>query len=193
MHTLRQRHGATVHRVAAREHTAPEAVPPEGDALITDRRGVVIAVQVADCVPILACGAQSGALAAVHAGWRGTVAGVLTNTIRALETHYRLQPSDMRIVLGPAIGLCCFEVKEEVVAALLRSDPGATGCVVPGRPRHRIDLIEANRRQAIAAGVPADAVQSSDLCTVCHPDLLLSYRRSGGGAARMTGLIAWRK
>ena len=187
--TLRQVHGAAVRRIDA-EAPPTAHVSAEGDALVTDRPGVALGVWVADCVPILVCDPKTRALAAVHAGWRGTSAGVLSVAIETLGQAFAARAEDLRVALGPAIGPCCFEVGEEVVVALLRADPGATDCVRRGDGL-RVDLSEANRRQAIAAGVPAEQIQLAGLCTVCRPDLLESYRREGGGAGRTAGLIAW--
>jgi hypothetical protein len=188
MTTCRQVHGATVHRVGA---GGPDTTPPEADALITGDAGIALGVWVADCVPILICDAGTRALAAVHAGWRGTAAGVLTAALTALRRDLGVRPAALRVAFGPAIGPCCFEVGDEVVEALLRTDPGARAAV-RGVPRSRVDLIEANRRQAIAWGVPPGRMQSAEMCTSCHPDLFESHRRGGGRAGRMAGLLAWK-
>lgn len=187
LRTLRQVHGAAVR--AASLGDGPAA---EGDALIAAGPGLALGVWVADCVPILACDPRTRAVAAVHAGWRGTVARVLEAAIAALRASFGARPADLRISLGPSIGPCCFEVGDEVAEALLRSDPGAAGCVAGG-PRRRIDLVAANRRQAVGAGVPPAQVEAAGLCTVCRDDLLVSYRRQGEAAGRMAGLVAWRR
>ncbi len=187
LRSLKQVHGATVRIIGAR---AP-AVPPEGDALATRHARVPIAVWVADCVPILVCDPGSRALAAVHAGWRGTVARVLPAAIASIREAFGARPRDLLLGIGPSIGACCFEVGDEVVEALLSADSGAAACVIPG-PRKRVDLVEANRRQALMLGVPAAQIQTTGLCTVCRDDLLASYRRDREAAGRMAGMIAWR-
>jgi purine-nucleoside/S-methyl-5'-thioadenosine phosphorylase / adenosine deaminase len=187
--TMRQVHGAGVH-VVDEDAGIPPGPEPDADALITRRRGVALVVRVADCVPILLADPSSGWIAAVHAGWRGTAAGVLAAALRAMIERGAM-PEGVRVTLGPAIGACCFEVGPEVVEALLRFDPGAGACVVPGS-RQRVDLVEANRRQALALGVEPGHVAAVGLCTVCRPDLLESYRRSRGAPGRMAGLIAWK-
>ncbi|MFQ5877409.1 MAG: peptidoglycan editing factor PgeF [Acidobacteriota bacterium] len=187
LRTPRQAHGATVRCV-----TSPAAPQGEGDALITSLRGVALGVRAADCVPILICDRRAGAVAAVHAGWRGTVAGVLAATLERMRTCYGSRAADLRVALGPAIGACCYEVGEEVAEALLRSDPEASDCILPGI-RPRVDLVGANRRQALRAGVPEERIQSAGRCTFCGGDSLESHRRSRGAARRMTGLIAWRE
>lgn len=186
--SLHQVHGSTVRVVPP----APrDGGRPDGDALVTGTAGLALGVWVADCVPILICDPRSRAVAAVHAGWRGTVAGILGAAIGTLRERFGSRPADLRVALGPAIGVCCFEVGDEVVDALLRADPGAGSSVRRG-PRAHIDLYEANRRQALASGVPPGQVQSADLCTVCRPDLLESFRRDRQSAGRMAGFIAWR-
>lgn len=198
--TLRQVHGAIVHRVPGDEEDsrrpggpAPEArTPREGDALVTSTTGKALAIFVADCVPILVCDPRSRALAAVHAGWRGSVAGVLRRTIETLRHDYGARPEDLRVGLGPAIGSCCFEVGDDVVERFLAADPGAeAGILRVAGHRPRVDLIEVNRRQALSSGVPAARIASMGLCTRCEAELLESYRRNGPGAGRMAGIIGW--
>jgi len=188
--SMKQVHGADVH-VAVRAAGAPSsASAPVGDAVVVAEPGVAVAVWVADCVPVLLCDETTQSAAAVHAGWRGTVKGVVGSAIAVLRSRFGADPGRMRVAIGPCIGPCCFEVGDEVVEALLAAFPGAEGCVLPGT-RRRIDLVEANRLQAEAAGVPAERIQASGLCTVCRPDLLESYRRGRGTCGRMAGLIAW--
>jgi hypothetical protein len=187
---LRQVHGARVVVVDGGEADAAGAPLPEGDALATRARGVALAVAVADCLPILVCDPEGGALAAVHAGWRGTARGVLRAALDVLCARLGARPDGMRVAFGPGIGPCCFEVGDEVVEALLRCDAGAGTCVAPG-PRPRVDLVGVNRRQALAAGVPPGRIESAGWCTRCSPDLA-SYRRDREAAGRMAGLIAWR-
>ena len=192
--SMKQVHGAEVHvadRPASRAApSSASAHAPVGDALVVAEPGVAVAVWVADCVPVLLCDETTHTAAAVHAGWRGTVKGVVGSAIAVLRSRFGADPGRMRVAIGPCIGPCCFEVGDEVVEALLAAFPGAEGCVLPGT-RRRIDLVEANRLQAEAAGVPAERIQASGLCTVCRPDLLESYRRGRGTCGRMAGLIAW--
>lgn len=192
LHLLKQVHGATV-RVAGGDGltVSPDGPSPPGDALVTDRAGVAIGVRVADCVPILICDPIRRAIASVHAGWRGTTAGVLSATIETMAQRFRSAPSDLRLVIGPAIGPCCFAVGAEVIDALLQHDPGASNCVRLEGRRHLVDLPEANRRQAVSAGVPSGQIVASNMCTACEPELFWSYRREGNGAGRMLALIGW--
>lgn len=189
---LRQVHGAAVRVVGEGATTkAADGGTPEGDALVTDRTAVAIGVRVADCAPILVCDPVRRGIAAVHAGWRGTVAGVLTATLETLTRRFGASAADLRLAIGPAIGPCCFEVGDEVVDSLLGHDPGAVTCVRLEGRRRLVDLIEANRRQALAAGVPPAQIRSANLCTACHPELFLSYRREPATAGRMLAFIGW--
>lgn len=196
LRSLRQVHGAGVRVVDGR--FAPPAGPgasappaaPEGDALVVAEPGVAVGVWVADCLPILICDETTRSAAAVHAGWRGTVKGIVGAAIEVMRSRFGADPGDLRVAIGPCIGRCCFEVGEEVGEALLAAYPDAAACILPGA-RTRIDLVEANRLQARAAGVPAGRIQAAGLCTLCRPDLLESYRGGRGRAGRMAGIIAW--
>jgi YfiH family protein len=191
--TLRQVHGAEVRVLGGEEPLwgdGPER--PQGDALLTRRADTAIGVSTADCVPILLCDPETRTLGAVHAGWRGTAAGVLKAALQALAAA-GAPPQRIVLGFGPAIGPCCFEVGDEVIEALRRVDPGAEAFVRAGRPRSRVDLVEANRRQALASGVRPDHIAAVGLCTVCEKDLLESYRRSAGAPGRMIAFAAWRE
>ena len=195
--SLRQVHGAEVRVVDGRSvssaRTSASAPPAllEGDALVVAEPGLAVAVWVADCVPVLICDETTRTAAAVHAGWRGTVKGIVGAAIAMLRSRFGADPGDLRMAIGPCIGRCCFEVGDEVGEALLAAFPDAEACIVPGAKK-RIDLVEANRLQAQAAGVRAERIQAAGLCTMCRPDLLESYRRGRGRAGRMAGIIAWR-
>src|SRR5258706_449836 len=191
LRTLRQVHGAKVVRAGSGRDAPGSTDPAEGDALVTADLGLALGVHVADCVPVLVCDPRSRGLAAVHAGWRGTVAGVVRAALGALVASHGARSRDLRVAIGPSIGPCCFYVGDEVVEALLDADPGAMSCVLGGTGGRRIDLVEANRRQLIEAGVPAAQIQSTGLCTRCRDDLLESYRRSSGHAGRMAAIIGW--
>jgi YfiH family protein len=189
LRALRQVHGRMVHIVDARPEGPAPVPPPEGDALVTAAPGIALAVRVADCVPVLLCDASRGLVGAVHAGWRGTVAGVLAAAIAAMRGLGSV-PADLLVGLGPSIGPCCFEVGPEVVAAFRAAGAQADACIVDA-DRARIDLPGINVLQAMAAGVRSENIAVAGLCTVCRPDLLESHRRSGGSPGRMTGLVAW--
>lgn len=156
----------------------------EGDALWTRRRGLALCVATADCVPVVV--AAGGGITAVHAGWRGVVAGVVDEAVDALAAGLGERPPAAWI--GPAIGPCCYEVGEEVAARVEASC--AIGVTRPGRAtRPHLDLVAAVEAQLRAAGV--EAIERLGPCTRCSPELLCSYRRDGAAAGRNL-TFAWR-
>ena len=171
-----------VHADGVREATAGAC--GEGDALVTDRPGIAATVATADCVPVLV--ASPGAVAAVHAGWRGIVAGVVAAALERLRDRGGLDRSVAWI--GPSIGSCCYEVSEEVagrVGEAAGADVRRAG--TGGRPH--LDLAAAVAAQLGAAGV--EHIVSVDLCTRCRPEWLWSHRRDGEGCGRNLAMI-WR-
>jgi YfiH family protein len=176
---LRQVHGNRV--VAAEDVVAPE----EADASVTTRDGVVCAVQMADCLPVLFASVDGSRVAAAHAGWRGLAGGVLENTVAALGCA----PAGIMAWLGPAIGPHCFEVGEEVLEAFVARDPGASVCFAPQGPgKWLADLPGLARQRLRAAGVTS--VHGGALCTHSDPERFFSHRRD-----RITGRMAalvWR-
>ena len=180
---LRQIHSGTVIDMEDTS-AAGEAVP--GDAAVTSQRGVILAVQTADCVPILIADAEGRAIAAVHAGWRGTAAGIARTTVAKLIERYDVDPSRLHAGIGPHIGVCCYEVGEEVVkefdnpAAIERRDEW---------PKPHLNLSEANRAQLRDAGIPEAQIAISALCTKCRADLFHSYRRDGKRMGHLLSVI----
>jgi hypothetical protein len=181
---LRQVHGAAV--LAAR---AP-GLAGTGDALLTDRPGLAVSVFTADCLPILLWDPRGRRLAAVHAGWRGTVASVTAAAVDALRAAGS-RTADLLAAVGPAIGACCYEVDGPVTERLEATFPGRwQAWATPGRPgRFMLDLRAANRAQLLAAGLPAGQVEDVDLCTGCRTDLFFSYRK-GAGRGRLAAVAA---
>ncbi len=190
----RQVHGTTVVRVRADDDRAAIA-STEADALCTDAPGVVLGVFVADCVPALLVDPRTGAVAAAHAGWRGTVAGVLPAAVRALAAEFGARPGDLRAALGPAIGPCCFEVGPEVVAAFetLVPDAHARGIVLPsprGVPgKAHVDLKAANRLLLERAGLDPGAIDAGPECTHCDRVRFYSFRRDGNATGQLMGVV----
>lgn len=197
LHVVRQVHGAVVARVRAGDD--PSAIARiEADALITDDPGVTLGVFVADCIPALIVDPRTGSVAAAHAGWRGTLAGVLPAVVRALVDELGARPDDLRVVLGPAIGSCCFEVGAEVVAAFAGALGGVAdaGVVVPS-PRGvagkwHVDLKAANRLLLERAGVAPDAIDATADCTSCDRARFFSYRRDRDRTGQQMGIVARR-
>jgi len=191
VHFATQVHGRAVAPVAAGD--APAATGRrEADALVTVAPGTCVGVYVADCVPILVADARTGACAAIHAGWRGTVAGVLGETLAHLAGACGARVEDLRVAIGPSIGPCCFEVGPEVVAAVEESDLGARaeGAIVAKAPRDHVDLWVLNQRQALSFGVPSSAVDVARLCTSCDVARFFSYRRDHGKTGQMAAYIS---
>jgi len=193
--------------------TAPTE-PSRGDATVTKNAGLLLAVQTADCVPILLVDPKNRAVAAVHAGWRGTLARIVEKTIGRMQMQFGSKATDLLAAIGPAIGGCCYEVGTEVAVAFsgqfanaaeffdeLRTgdEPNPLQWMNMMPPGHQpppkkvlLDLRKANRSQLNAAGVPARNIFASDLCTGCRRDLLFSYRKEGAESGRMMAVIGIR-
>jgi hypothetical protein len=144
-----------------------------GDALLENTPGGVVAVRTADCIPILLVDQRNRAVAAVHAGWRGTVARIAASAVAAMGDRFGSAPADLHAAIGPGIGRCCFEVGPEVAVQF-----GERG-------RAHVDLSDANRRQLVEAGVTAARIHASNLCTMCRPEEFHSFRRDKEAAGRL--------
>jgi len=169
--TIRQIHSAIV--LEAKEG----GVAGEGDALITNVPGLFVSIRTADCVPCLLVDTEHRAVAAVHAGWRGTAAGILSRTLQKMAQLYKTNPADVKLAFGPAILGCCYEVGPEVAAEFQRSG------------RCHLDLIAENRRQAANAGIPEESISSLNLCTSCNLGDFYSFRKEREAAGRMVSAI----
>lgn len=189
--------------------------PSRGDAAVTKSEGLLLAVQTADCVPILLVDPKNHAVAAVHAGWRGTLARIVEKAIGRMQMQFGSRAGDLLAAIGPAIGGCCYEVGTEVAAAFsgqfanaaeffdeLRTgdEPNPLQWLNMMPPGHQpppkkvlLDLRKANRSQLEGAGVPAGNIFVSDLCTGCRRDLLFSYRKEGAQTGRMMSVIGIRR
>jgi YfiH family protein len=194
LYVARQVHGAAVARVRAGDDPGPIA-RVEADALITGDAHVAIGIFVADCIPALIVDPRTGAIAAAHAGWRGTVAGVLPAAVRALSDDFGARPDDLRVALGPAIGACCFEVGPEVARAFEAALGGGDDVVMPsprGAPgKWHVDLKAANRLLLERAGVRPDAIDAGADCTHHDRARFFSYRRDGE-TGQLMGIVARR-
>lgn len=169
--TVKQVHSSTC--VAAGGRTG---VIAQADALVENRPGAVVAVKTADCIPVLLADERNRAVAAVHAGWRGTVAHIVERAVEAMSAEFGTRAADLRAAIGPGIGKCCYEVGPEVSAQF-----GLQG-------RAHLDLPGENRKQLINLGILADRVYVSDLCTMCRPEFH-SFRRDKEDAGRMYSFI----
>lgn len=177
-----QVHGAVVAVVGAAQ--GGQSIP-DADGLAAAEPGTVLAVHAADCVPLLLADPKRSVVAALHAGWKGTAAGIAVEGVRVLAARFDCAPEDLLAAIGPSIGPCHYEVDEPVMVRM-RAWSWWTEVASPNGDAHwRLDLRAACRRQLVDAGVPAEQIEVLDLCTYDHPDLFYSYRRD-----RLTGRMA---
>ena len=193
-----QVHGREV--VVVRRGSSAPWPRPEADVLISDSPDVAVAIRTADCVPLLMVDRTRGVVAAVHAGWRGTLARAAVAAVEALEREYGTRPTDLIAAIGPNIGACCYEVGSNVVDAFaaagherylvdrwFSSLPPRRGSSQKGGLH--LDLTRANTDQLVLAGVDESRVYTSGLCTAMHLEVLTSYRREKERAGRIAGVI----
>jgi YfiH family protein len=212
---LRQFHSNRV--VRATRADAGRARPLRADGQITDEPGMLLAVQTADCIPVLVADKKRRAVGAFHAGWRGTVKRIVETGVGRMRLEFGSQPEDLVAAIGPGIGACCYAVGEEVLTEfesqfdyarelfheVFSSDPVKTKYPMlfltqraPGHsatgPSLHVDLVEANRRQLLSAGLKPRAIRVVGGCTQCNPELYYSHRDSQGRAGRMMAVIGVR-
>lgn len=215
--TLRQIHSDVIHCV----DSVPDLTGNDqlvGDALITATPELLLAIQTADCIPVIVVDTKLHAVGVFHAGWRGTVKRIVEKGVGEMVRRFGSRPRDIKAAIGPGISGCCYEVGEEVrtkfesqfsyAANLFRevkeSDPVREKYpllfLTARAPGHSelpkkifLDLMEANRQQLIAAGVPKRNIESSGFCTNCNPELLFSYRAEKGKTGRMMGVAGIRR
>jgi polyphenol oxidase len=165
----------------------------EGDAWIGDDPTLTLAISAADCLPVALFDLRRGAVAAVHAGWRGVAAGVIPAAVAALAARYGSDPADLHAYLAPAIAGGCYQVGGEVVDAVL-ADPSVPASVArddPSTPgRALLDLPAAATAQLRAAGLAAEAIEASGICTHCDAARCFSHRRDRGRSGRHWLLVA---
>jgi polyphenol oxidase len=211
--TLRQIHSDAIHRVDSSNARAKEA--RQGDALFTRDSGILLAVQTADCIPILLADPKRRAVAAIHAGWRGTLHRIAAKTLGRMQMEFGARPEDVIAALGPGIGRCCYEVGSDVARdfdaqfpnarewfdgpfdalASGENDPNWLPWLTRKPPGHappplrvHLDLIAANRAILASAGIPARQISSSGFCSACRADLLFSYRRERATGRMMAAI-----
>jgi YfiH family protein len=185
-----------------------------GDASVTDISGLLLAAQTADCVPILLVDRKKRAVAAIHAGWRGTLARITQKTVGRMQAEFGSRPSDVIAAIGPAIGQCCYEVGVELVTKFTAQfedgaeyfdeprtgdEPNPIQWLNMRPPGHQpppknvhLDLRKANVSQLRAAGLRAANIHVNGLCTSCDSDLLFSYRKEGPVSGRLMAVIGIR-
>ncbi len=162
--------------------------PRIADAVVTKSKGIIIGIQVADCVPVLVYAKRKDVIGAVHAGWRGCAEGILKKTIKTIRDRFYVDGKDIMIAIGPGIRWCCYEVGPEVMDSV-RNATGEGGYYKKKGGKYCLDLPAANRFQALSVGVPESNIWMSDDCTFCHPDRYYSYRYSKGPTGRQAGFI----
>jgi len=210
--TLRQVHSDVIHPVAA----LPDH-PGIGDGLVTATPGLLLAIQTADCLPVIVVDRKQRAVGVFHAGWRGTVKRIVEKGVGEMRRWFGSKPGDLEAAIGPGVHNCCYVVGEEVrdnfasqfaygvelFHELKESDPVREKYPLlfltaraPGHSKLPVniflDLVEANRRQLVDAGVPAKHIEASPLCTSCRTDLLFSYRAEKGVTGRLMGVVGIR-
>jgi polyphenol oxidase len=203
---LRQIHSDVAHGVDADrvEVSVTGKHAPQGDAVFTRDRGILLIVQTADCVPVLLADTKQRGIAAIHSGWRGTLKRIAAKTLGRMTMEFGTRPEDVIAAIGPAIGCCCYEVGSEVARdfdaqfpdarawfqgpfdalASGENDPNWLPWLTMKPPGHappplgvHLDLVAANRAILREAGIPPLQISVANLCTACRPDLLFSYRR----------------
>ena len=183
---VRQVHGCDVLEVRPGEGVSPAF---SADALVSTDPSRAVAVAVADCVPVLLADRHRRAVAAVHAGWRGTAARVVVAAVEGMK-RAGVPVADVVAAIGPSIGPCCYQVDAPVRDALLARSPRGGEWLLPDVDAHwRLDLWRANANQLAEAGVPLDAVLVARHCTAHHLEDCFSYRKEGAAAGRMFGAI----
>jgi YfiH family protein len=228
---LRQIHSTLVYEVARGRrgkleynpsgYPAPQRarrVPPAGDALITREPGVLLSIRAADCMPVLLADPRRRAVAAIHAGWRGALAGAVEKTVGEMVRIFDTRPGDLLAAVGPSIGACCYQVGDEVVNAFSGRYRDSEHFFVPAphdkveegisrrypllflskqppghgpdsEPTLHLDLAAVARLQLRRAGVMNSKIQVSEFCTACRTDLFFSHRQEGGKTGRMMAAI----
>jgi len=170
-----------VHGNAVRVVSHPDAGErPQADGMVTRERGILLGIFTADCVPVLMTTRDATVACAMHAGWRGVIAGIAANGIDAME-KLGASRGDVRAALGPSIGACCFEVDAGLASRFAAEIPGAARHARDGKPgKAYLDLRSIVRDQLVAAGVPSEAIENAGPCTRCASDQYFSRRAAGG-------------
>jgi len=203
-----------IHSDAIHLFNAAPAHPCKGDASATNRPGLLLGVQTADCVPILLVDPQKRAVAAIHAGWKGTLSRIAEKAVGRMRLEFGSKPAELLAAIGPSIGPCCYEVGAEFVTKFSAQfadaseyfDEPRTGdepnplqwlnMAPPGHqppPRNvHLDLPKANRVQLLAAGLRQQNIFSSGLCTACHTNYFFSHRKDGALSGRLMSVIGIR-
>ncbi|MCU0241901.1 MAG: peptidoglycan editing factor PgeF [Vicinamibacteria bacterium] len=180
---LKQVHGAAI-------HGAPWQGTPAGDAGLCAQAGILVAIETADCMPILMADGAARVAAAVHAGWRGTAEGIVVAVVEAL-CALGAQRERLMVALGPAIGPCCYEVNQDLVDRFTAREHECGAIRRNAQGRWTFDLRAANNAQLVDAGIDVSRVFHVRACTSCENGRYYSYRRDGASTGRMASFIGW--
>lgn len=194
-----QRHTTNI-RIVTKEEMGRGAMDkesrlPETDALITAVPGICLVVLAADCVPVLLYDTEKRVIAAIHAGWKGTVGRIVEKVVERMNREFNCEAKDIRAGIGPAIGPCCYEVGKDVAMAVQNGigDLGEFLEKVNESGKYIFNLWEANRQQLIHAGLHSGRIEMAGMCTCCHHDEFFSYRASRGNTGRFAAGIMIRE
>jgi len=185
--TVRQFHS----NVAAVISNTNPAATQDADGMMTQVHGMVLGILTADCIPVLVADPQRRVVAAFHAGWRGTVTRVVELGIEKMRREFGSNPNHLVAAIGPGIRSCCYVVGEEVIGRF-GSEFGYADALVSTKVNglgFYLDLVQANRRQLLDAGVQPESIDLIGDCTSCRADIFFSHRQSGGRAGRMMAAI----
>ncbi len=183
---LNQIHSNIVHRVS---YDTKDESSLEGDALISSFRGICIGVYTADCIPVLLYDKQHCIVAAVHTGWRGTLNGVISETLKNMKLNHNSDPANIVSVIGPGIGKCCFEVDKDVAIKFIEKFQETDNFIYPYNSKFILDLQHINKEMLKKEGV--NNIEVIDICTKCDTNYY-SYRREGQGVESQLSFIGLR-
>lgn len=186
-----QTHTSVVEIAGAGDRGRGVSIPPYDhgvDGLMTTEEKLLLSVRTADCVPILLCDKEKRACAAVHAGWRGTVGGIIENAISKM-VDAGVSRSDIIAAIGPCVGKCCYEVGEDVRSEFLAVFPESDGFFAPLGDKYMLDLVGVNELVLAGSGILPENISSASLCTKCREEEFFSHRRSGSVRGTMSAFI----
>lgn len=187
MVTVNQVHGENI--IIVDEENYKGLRSAEADGLITNKPGIAVGIETADCVPVLLVDPVTPAVAAVHAGWRSTVKKIVQKAVLMMQKEFGSDPSSMLAAIGPAIGPECYEVDDPVMGPVREAFPFWKEVSLPrAQDKWSLDLVKLNRMELVQAGIPEQSVYSVGLCTSCNPGLFYSFRREGR-TGRMLSVI----
>jgi YfiH family protein len=185
----KQVHGSDIIVISEPNEDFSHFLTVEGDAIITNQPNVIIGVCVADCAPVLLCDPDKKVVAVVHAGWKGTAAGLVAKAVAAMQSEFGSNPAQLQAAIGPCIQKCCYEVDEPVRLAF-RGTISWDACAELKSPgKWQLDLGVANTELLQEAGVPLESIQRSELCVCCRSEQFFSYRRDKEESGRQMGFI----